>query len=56
MKQNPIILIIISLFLVVSGVLNIFLWNQGTGSIYGLVFGVISLILAWFVFHFRKRK
>ncbi len=56
MKQNVIIPIIISFFLIVSGVLNNFLWQQGSGSIYALVFGVLSLILAWFVFHFRRKK
>lgn len=56
MKQNTIIPIIIVLFLIASGVLNIFLWYLGNGSIYGLVFGAMSIILAWFVFHFRRKK
>ncbi|MGK0271006.1 MAG: hypothetical protein ACI88H_001659 [Cocleimonas sp.] len=56
MKQNPIIPLIIIFFLISSGLLNIALWYKDIGSIYGLVFGIVSLILAWFVFHFRQKE
>ena len=56
MKQNTIVPIIITIGLIISGLLNIILWQKNIVSIYGLVFGVFSLILAWFVFHFRQKK
>jgi len=56
MKQNLSIPIILTLVFIVFGLLNIFLWHNNIVSIYGLVFGVVSLILAWFVFHFRHKK
>ena len=56
MKSNTIIPIIITIGLTLSGLLNIILWHNKIVSVYGLVFGVFSLILAWFVFHFRRKK
>ena len=45
-----------SLLLSVVGLLSMVFWYIETLSIYGLVFGIFFLILAWFVFHFRDMK
>jgi len=56
MKQNTIIPIIIVFLLVVIGLLNIYLWYSNTISIYGLVYGVFSILLAGFLYHFKRKK
>lgn len=54
MKQNSTIPIIIVFLLVIIGLMNIYLWYSDTISIYGLVYGVLSIILAAFLYHFKR--
>jgi len=55
MKEYLSIAMILMVLFILFGVMNIVLWYVFGFSIYGLVFGVFFLILAWFVFHFRKK-
>ncbi len=56
MNHQLIILRLFILVLIVFGLLGIAHWYNDRTSIYSLVFGVFLLILAWFFFHFRKKK
>jgi len=48
--------LIITLIFIIIGITNIVLWYKELLSIYGLVFGIVFFILAFFTFHFRKKE
>ena len=55
-KQKVMIHIFVAIVFSIIGIANIVLWYKEILGIYGLVFGVFWVIVAWFVYHFRIQK
>lgn len=55
-KQKAMINTFVAIVFCIIGIANVVLWYKEILGIYGLVFGAFWIIVAWFIFHFRRKK